>query len=250
MSATTERPAGRKPRELQPIEIRGVRVEWIDLKARTLRLPMTKIGRAQTVPLGEQALEIVKRRIGVARVEGTAWLFSTARTREHDRPLQKTQAQWKRIPEWLEQNGRAGKRSDGRAWKLADLRAIAATLMSRNAQPFAVAEALGHLSIATTYRYVRRDLTAAREAVVSYEEGFLTKGKGGREAAVVLAERLKARRIELGLTQEQVADAAQMSRTSLINYESGRVDPQLRSLVALARALQTDLPSLTRGMPG
>jgi integrase/DNA-binding XRE family transcriptional regulator len=231
-------------------EIRNVRVEWVDLRARTLRIPLTKIGRAQSIPLGEAALEIVRRRIVAAKREGTAWLFSTAKTRELDRPLQKTQAQWRRVPAWLESQGLPGRRSDGRAWKLADLRAIAATLMSRNAGPFAVAEALGHLSISTTYRYVRRDMTAAREAVVSYEEHFLKKGKDGRDALEVIAERMRARREELGMTQDAVAEAASVSRVSITNFEAGKIDMRVSSLVAVAGALKIDAGALMRGIPG
>lgn len=55
----------------------------------------------------------------------------------------------------------------------------------------------------------------------------------------VFAERVRARRLRLGLCQEEVADIVGVARTTIANLESGRFCTSVPRLVDLARALQT-----------
>jgi len=56
--------------------------------------------------------------------------------------------------------------------------------------------------------------------------------------------RLRARRVELGLTLAQVAEQAALSLPYVSNLERGRGNPTLDALTALARALDVPLASL------
>jgi len=58
------------------------------------------------------------------------------------------------------------------------------------------------------------------------------KGTGKIEAT--LAVRLTALRQVKGATQDEVADAARVSRSQIANLERGRGDPSISSLIALA----------------
>lgn len=52
-------------------------------------------------------------------------------------------------------------------------------------------------------------------------------------------------RHEAGLTQQQLADAARVSRATVHLIESGQADPRLSTLDLLARALNVDAAVLT-----
>ncbi|MCL1899466.1 MAG: helix-turn-helix transcriptional regulator [Promicromonosporaceae bacterium] len=77
------------------------------------------------------------------------------------------------------------------------------------------------------------------------------------ELARALAERLKQLRWESGLTQEEVAHNAGLSRVMLQNYERGFSDrerktpanPSLGTLVDLAWALDVDVKTLLADLP-
>jgi len=51
----------------------------------------------------------------------------------------------------------------------------------------------------------------------------------------VRGDRLKALRIERGLTQEELADAVGVHRGAIANYETGRRDPEALVLLRLAK---------------
>ena len=59
-----------------------------------------------------------------------------------------------------------------------------------------------------------------------------------------IGHRLRARRVELGLTLAQVAKQAELSLPYVSNLERGRGNPTLDALNALARALDVPLASL------
>ncbi|MHB8318945.1 MAG: helix-turn-helix domain-containing protein [Acidimicrobiales bacterium] len=59
-----------------------------------------------------------------------------------------------------------------------------------------------------------------------------------------IGSRLRARRVELGLTLAQVAEQAGLSLPYVSNLERGRGNPTLDALTALARALDVPLASL------
>lgn len=64
------------------------------------------------------------------------------------------------------------------------------------------------------------------------------------------ATRLRQTRVQLGLSQEEVASRAGMSRYVYQKYEKGEgrpgqpVNPQLRTLIAIAQALDTNVGAL------
>ncbi len=60
-----------------------------------------------------------------------------------------------------------------------------------------------------------------------------------------ISDTLRIRRQELGLTQEFVAREAGMHVTQYNGYERGRSSPASDTIVRLAKALQTDLETLT-----
>ncbi len=55
------------------------------------------------------------------------------------------------------------------------------------------------------------------------------------------AKRLRARRLELGLTQQRVADASGVNRTTITYYEDGKRDPNLATLIRMARILEVSI---------
>ena len=59
---------------------------------------------------------------------------------------------------------------------------------------------------------------------------------------------LRAKRKRSGLTQEQLAEAADMHPTEVSRLERGVRDPRLSTLVRLARALGIELADLVRGV--
>ena len=63
-----------------------------------------------------------------------------------------------------------------------------------------------------------------------------------------LAERVKARRDELDLSQDAFAHGRGIDRTYLAALESGRRNPTLRTLARLAKALDVDLGDLLQGL--
>lgn len=71
-----------------------------------------------------------------------------------------------------------------------------------------------------------------------------------REQAVLLAGRLRALRINNGLTQEQLAAQAQVAVSTLRKIESGRVvEPGYFTMLALVNALGGDLHQLAEPGP-
>lgn len=52
-----------------------------------------------------------------------------------------------------------------------------------------------------------------------------------------VGERIKARRKQIGLTQAAVAKRLGVASQSVTNYESGKSDPSIRNLIALATIL-------------
>ncbi len=62
--------------------------------------------------------------------------------------------------------------------------------------------------------------------------------------AAAFGKRVRARRIELNLTQEQLAEAADLHPTYISNVERGYRVPTLPTIVRLATALDVDAGSL------
>jgi transcriptional regulator with XRE-family HTH domain len=62
------------------------------------------------------------------------------------------------------------------------------------------------------------------------------------------AQNLRVRRAELGLSQEKVAMAADMYASQYGRIERGEVDPSIRTVTRLARALQATPAELMDGV--
>lgn len=62
--------------------------------------------------------------------------------------------------------------------------------------------------------------------------------------AVPSGQRVRALRLALGLTQEQLAEAADLNVIQLSNIERGATEPKLRTIVRLAEALNVSVGKL------
>jgi len=62
-----------------------------------------------------------------------------------------------------------------------------------------------------------------------------------------MGERLRARRVELGLTLAAVAQKAELSLPYVSNLERGRGNPTIEALTALAHALEVPLAAVVGG---
>ena len=69
-------------------------------------------------------------------------------------------------------------------------------------------------------------------------------GSDVREGHAGTAAVIRARRREVGLTQQQLADAVGVSRQTVISMESGDYAPSVYLALAVARALDATVESL------
>jgi transcriptional regulator with XRE-family HTH domain len=60
--------------------------------------------------------------------------------------------------------------------------------------------------------------------------------------------RVRARREDIELSQEQLAERAELHRTYISSVEQGRRNLALRNIVKLAQALELDPAELVRGL--
>lgn len=83
-----------------------------------------------------------------------------------------------------------------------------------------------------TTRHVRWERTGADEHAAAYEEA---------RASLMLGQMVHDRRVELGLTQAELAERADMTQPQLSRLESGGATPTVPLLARLAAALNADL---------
>ncbi|MBV1856654.1 helix-turn-helix domain-containing protein [Catellatospora tritici] len=81
-------------------------------------------------------------------------------------------------------------------------------------------------------RHVRWERTGADEHAAAYEEA---------RASLMLGQMVHDRRVELGLTQAELAERAGMTQPQLSRLESGGATPTVPLLARLAAALNADL---------
>lgn len=55
---------------------------------------------------------------------------------------------------------------------------------------------------------------------------------------------MRARRLKVGLTQEKLAELADLDPTYISGIERGRRNPSLKNIVKIARALKTSVAKL------
>ena len=71
---------------------------------------------------------------------------------------------------------------------------------------------------------------------------------GRSQVSEVFGKRVRRRRLELGLTQERLAERAGMHFTYIGSIERGLRNVSLLNIVRLARALKIDAGDLLRGL--
>ena len=81
-------------------------------------------------------------------------------------------------------------------------------------------------------RHVRWERTGAEEHAAAYEEA---------RASLMLGQMVHDRRMELGLTQADLAERAGMTQPQLSRLESGGATPTVPLLARIAAALNADL---------
>jgi transcriptional regulator with XRE-family HTH domain len=91
-----------------------------------------------------------------------------------------------------------------------------------------------------TTRHVRWERTGADEHAAAYEEA---------RASLLLGQMVHDRRVELGLTQAELASRAGMTQPQLSRLESGGATPTVPLLARLAAALDADLDIAFRPHP-
>ncbi|WP_223690025.1 helix-turn-helix domain-containing protein [Leifsonia poae] len=69
-------------------------------------------------------------------------------------------------------------------------------------------------------------------------------------AAQILGERVRTARMKLGLSQESVADLAQMHVTNFGKIERGSANPSLHTIVRISSVLGIDPAILIGGLDG
>ncbi len=69
-----------------------------------------------------------------------------------------------------------------------------------------------------------------------------------RAATVVFGQRVRARRVELGLSQEALAQLAGLHRTYVGSLERGERNVALINILRLGRALEIDAGTLITGI--
>jgi transcriptional regulator with XRE-family HTH domain len=86
-------------------------------------------------------------------------------------------------------------------------------------------------------RHVRWERTGAEEHATAYEEA---------RASLMLGQMVHDRRVELGLTQAELAERAGMTQPQLSRLESGGATPTVPLLARIAAALNADLDIVFR----
>ena len=68
-------------------------------------------------------------------------------------------------------------------------------------------------------------------------------------AAIEFGSRVRARRLELGLTQERLAELAGVHFTYVSTVERGRRNIGLRNIMRFSRVLEVEAWTLVKGLP-
>ncbi|WP_421038407.1 helix-turn-helix domain-containing protein [Streptococcus hyointestinalis] len=61
---------------------------------------------------------------------------------------------------------------------------------------------------------------------------------------MIFAERLKEKRLEKGITQQEIADKLHVNRVTYTNWEKGNREPNFKTLIELANILETTTDDL------
>lgn len=147
----------------------AMRWDEIDFEARIWRIPVTKNGTPQSIPLEDAEIGILDRRRSEA-APGCPWVFPSSGSKGH---LADPKAGWNRILT------RAGIQD----LRLHDLRRSLASVMLDSGVPLAVVgKTLNHLSPTTTAIYARLSLDPIREAKRAAHDAL--RGRNSRKEEV------------------------------------------------------------------
>lgn len=150
----------------------AMRWDEIDMHERIWRIPMTKNGKPQIVPLEEPELKILERRL--AEAKGNPWVFP-GRSDNTSGHLTRPEHGWTRI---LERAGISGLR-------LHDLRrSLGSWMVDTGASLPTIGQALHHQSQSTTAVYARMSLDPVRHAKSRAINAILASGKRDPEGRV------------------------------------------------------------------
>jgi transcriptional regulator with XRE-family HTH domain len=75
-----------------------------------------------------------------------------------------------------------------------------------------------------------------------------TVEKRGVGQAVEMGNRIRSRRLEVGLSQEDLGEAAGLHRTYVGHLERGEINPSLLNILKVAAALGVDGADLIQGL--
>jgi transcriptional regulator with XRE-family HTH domain len=73
-------------------------------------------------------------------------------------------------------------------------------------------------------------------------------GSRGAKQSAELGRRVRERRLELGISQEDLGDISGLHRTYIGHLERGEVNPSLLNILKVAAALEVDAADLVEGM--
>ena len=77
---------------------------------------------------------------------------------------------------------------------------------------------------------------------------FSVRYSVAKEAGTMnIGEQIKARRIEIGMTQQDMADRLAVSRSAISNWETGKNYPDLQIIVQISEELNISLDALLKG---
>lgn len=142
-------------------ELLHARWENVDLERQLWTIPVTKTGKARTVPLSDRATQVIE---GLPRFDGCAYVLPNPSTRQPYTCLKGT---------WQRTRKRAGLPN----LRIHDLRHSAASFMvNAGVDLFAVGRVLGHVDHQSTMRYAHLADDTLRKAVEAGAAGMLIGG--------------------------------------------------------------------------
>lgn len=151
----------------------AMRWDEIDMDERIWRIPMTKNGKPQIVPLEEPELKILERRLSGA--EGNPWVFP-GRSDNSSGHLTRPEHGWIRIL----------KRAGINGLRLHDLRrSLGSWMVDTGASLPMIGQALHHQSQSTTAVYARMSLAPLRHAKSRALQAILASGKKTPDESIV-----------------------------------------------------------------
>jgi integrase len=139
-----------------------MRWDEIDIQKMEWRIPKTKNGEAQSIPLSAEAIEVIQ---GIPPVHQCPWLFPASSASGH---LESPQKQWAAVL----------KEAELKDVRMHDLRRTLGSWQAMTgASLLMIGKALGHKSQAATKVYARLDMSPVRESIQKATTAMLSRKK-------------------------------------------------------------------------